>query len=89
MSSDVLLSEEEINDMNDLFVAFKLMQSLGINPKGITCLEDAKCRLLQYIKDKYGAGTQRHSNVSCIGLFSVRLLSTARCYLLWIGSHIR
>ena len=64
MSSDVTLTEDDITEMNDLFAAFKLMQSVGINVRGITCLEEAKCRLLQYIKDKYGAGTKKHSNVS-------------------------
>ena len=78
MSSPAPLTENDINDINDLFAAFKLMQSLGVSPRGVTCLEDAKCRLLQYIKEKYGAGTQRHTNVSNNNI--VKLIDTQVTY---------
>ena len=57
------LSEADVNQITDLFQAFQWIQKLEIDPKGITDLEDAKCRLLQYLQKKYGAGQHRHGNV--------------------------
>lgn len=57
------LTEDSIDAISDLFQAFQQLQTFGINPKGVSSLEDAKCRLLQYIKEQYGAGKHRHTNV--------------------------
>ena len=64
MSSSSELTENDINNLGDLLQAFQLMQSLEVDYRGVSSLEDAKCRLLQYIRDKFGAGRHRHSNVS-------------------------
>ncbi len=61
--SAVDLTEGDIDNITDLFAAFKILQKLQVSPKGLTNLEDAKCRLLQYIRERYGAGKRHQANV--------------------------
>ena len=59
------LNEEIINQIGDLFAAFQWLQKLSIESKGVSDLEGAKCRLLQYVQERQGAdGFTRTSNVS-------------------------
>ncbi len=60
------LTEETIDELTDLFQAFKWLQKLQINSQGIKDLEDAKCRLLQYLQDNYGLGQPQHTSVSLV-----------------------
>ena len=64
------LTENDINAITDLFQAFKLMQELGVSPNGVASIEDAKCRLLQYIQERFGAGKPRHTSVRPTGSIS-------------------
>ena len=64
MSSE--LDEEKVTSLVDLFEACQLLQQHDLDLKGISCLEDAKCRLLKHIQDTSGAGKQKHSSVSCV-----------------------
>ena len=58
------LSEDTITELTDLFQAFKWLQKLQINSQGIKDLEEAKCRLLQYLQQNYGAGQHSSGSVS-------------------------
>ena len=73
------LSESQVDGLTDLFTAFQLLHRLNINPKGITDLEQAKCRLLQYLKDQYGVGQRKHINVSYLSyIFTQSYVNTQR-----------
>lgn len=63
---DVCLTEDEVNQITDLFQAFQWIQKLDINPSGITDVEGAKCRLLHYLKEQYGAGKHQRADVSAV-----------------------
>ena len=52
--SATLITEETINGVTDLFGAFKLLKQFDITSSGVTNLEDAKCRLLEYMKQHGG-----------------------------------
>ncbi len=58
------LNEEIIGELTDLFQAFKWLQQLKVDSKGVTDLEGAKCKLLQHIQQKQKASQTRTPNVS-------------------------
>ncbi len=58
------LNEEVIGELTDLFQAFKWLQQLKVDSKGITDLEGAKCKLLQHIHQKQRSSQTRTPNVS-------------------------
>ena len=58
------LNEEIINQISDLFAAFQWLQKLNIDSKGVSDLEGAKCKLLQYIQQSRPVSSSRTSNVS-------------------------
>ena len=64
MAMEQDLNEEIINQISDLFAAFQWLQKLNIESKGVSDLEGAKCKLLQYIHQSRPVTSSRTSNVS-------------------------
>lgn len=63
-SSD--LTEESVNAITDLFQAIKLLKQLDIKSRGINTLEDAKCKLLRFVKkNEEQEGKTHFTGVCC------------------------
>lgn len=64
MAMEQDLNEEIITQISDLFAAFQWLQKLNIDSKGVSDLDGAKCKLLQYIQQSQPLSSTRTSNVS-------------------------
>ena len=60
------LQEDQVNSLADLFEACKLLKKYDLELRGVTCLEDAKCRLLKHIQECTGQGKPDHATVSLL-----------------------
>ncbi len=61
------LDEDAVIRMTDLFAAFQWLQRFQIDTKGVSDLEGAKCRLLQYLQEHEPTSRAREtSNVSLL-----------------------
>ena len=69
------ITEETVNNLTDLFSAFNWLQTLKIDSKGITDVDGAKCRLLQYLQETKGNGKSRGHNVSHFHYYPLYILS--------------
>lgn len=64
--SATLISEDTVNNLSDLFDAIKLLKKLDVSASGVTSLDDAKCRLLRFMKEHESNAGKELSGVSII-----------------------
>ena len=60
------ITQQGVCDLTDLCDAFQLIKQLDVNPRGITDLDGAKCRLLRHLSEV--AGDEGNRNVK-VGVY--------------------
>ena len=66
MEAEAEVSEQNVCDLTDLLEAFQLIRQLDVNPRGITDLDGAKCRLLRHLSETAGDDNTQIKVRSCI-----------------------